>query len=175
MPVCLCSGSHLPINEHWQQVLTPEQKQQLPRQHGLYPRPSTSYPSYPEHIPETSDWQYCSRVPMPVVVPAGTAQIFTQSMLHSSWANTSSATRKAFVISWCDATVPMAWDSASQRDRLWEVFPRLRASIANFCPGREHIVSTPSQFRHRVSLYEPRWENTFLPDKTAVDTPPARL
>lgn len=170
------SGSHLPINEHWERVLIPEQKQQLPRQHGLSPKPSESYPSYPEHIPETeAAFPYSECEPMPVAVPAGTAQIFTQSMLHASWENSSSATRKGFVICWCDATVPLGWDTASQRDRLLAALPGLRASVAKLRPGREHIVSTPEQFRHRVSLYEPRWGNTFLPGKTAADAPPSRL
>jgi len=98
-------------------------------------------------------------------------------MLHSSWANSSSTTRKAFVISWCDDSVPIAWDTAFQRDRLLDALPRLHAGIARCRPGREHIVCQPDQFRHRVSLYEPRWENTFLPGKTAhaADAPPPRL
>jgi hypothetical protein len=39
--------SHRPIMAHWEATLTPEQKALLPRQHGLFPRPAPSYPSYP--------------------------------------------------------------------------------------------------------------------------------
>lgn len=76
-------GSHLPINEvraassphhnvinrlisddtarkpqHWERVLTPHQKLQLPRQHGLFPRPSSVYPSFPEAVPEPQGFPY---------------------------------------------------------------------------------------------------------------------
>eukprot|EP01051_Picozoa_sp_SAG22_P001392 SAG22_NODE_54_length_23787_cov_12.917511_5_plen_355_part_00 len=167
--------SHLSVNAHWDRVLTAEQKKQLPRQHGLFPHPSTAYPSYPEHIPEPPGFAYSECEPMPVAVPANTAQIFTQSMLHSSWENTDTVSRKAFVISWCDTTVPIGWDSVAQLDTRREMYPKLRASIARLQPGREHVVQDQNHF---VSSYEPHWETTFLPGKTAADahaTPRQRL
>ena len=39
--------------------------------------------------------------PMPVAVSRGTAQIFTQAMLHTAWHNSTSEPRKGFIISWC--------------------------------------------------------------------------
>lgn len=168
-------GSHVAINAHWEKVLTPEQKLQLPRQHGLFPRPASTYPSFPEFIPEPPDFAYSQCEPVPVAVPGNTAQIFTQSMLHSSWHNSDTRTRKGFVISWCDNDVAIGWDTAGQRDRLRDALPRLRKSIARWCPGREHIALAPDQFKHVVSLYEPHWTNTFLPGKTAADAPASRL
>lgn len=167
-------GSHIPIMDHWERVLTPEQKRQLPRQHGLFPRPSVTYPSFPEFIPEPPEFLYSQCEPMAVAVPANTAQIFTQSMLHSSWHNSDTQPRKGFVISWCDNSVPIGWDTAGQRDQLRDALPRLRRSIAKWKPGREHIALARQQIKHVVSLYEPHWENTFIPGKTAADTPPPR-
>lgn len=69
-------GSHRRIQQHWEKILTPEHKSSLPRVHGLFPNPSTQYPSYPEFIPEPDDFKYTECEPTPVAVPRGTAQIF---------------------------------------------------------------------------------------------------
>ena len=168
-------GSHIPINAHWEAVLTKQQKSQLPRQHGLFPRPASTYPSFPEYIPEPPHFPFSECEPMPVAVPGNTAQIFTQSMLHSSWHNSDSRTRKGFVISWCDNSVGIGWDTVAQRDTLRDAFPRLRSRIAEWHPGREHIIIPQEQFKHRVSLYDPHWQNTFIPGKTLAHAPAARL
>ena len=75
-------GSHIPIMAHWDKVLAPERRHLLPRVHGLTPKPNTSAPAYPEYIPEPDDWSFTESEPHPVAVKRGTAQIFTQSMLH---------------------------------------------------------------------------------------------
>ena len=75
-------GSHRPIQQHWQRILKPERRALLPRVHGLFPKPSTRYPSYPEYIPEPDDFKYTECEPTPVAVPRGTAQIFVRHM-HS--------------------------------------------------------------------------------------------
>jgi hypothetical protein len=97
-------GSHRPIMRHWDSVLSAERKQSLPRCHGVLPQPGTSYPSYPEHIPRSAcmvdGLDYADCEPLPVAVPRGTAQIFTQSMLHTAWHNSTSEPRKGFIISW---------------------------------------------------------------------------
>ena len=69
-------------------VLTQEQRALLPRCHGMRTNPPVTNNSYPEHIPEPDDWTFSESEPMPVAVKRGTAQIFTQSMLHSAWPNT---------------------------------------------------------------------------------------
>lgn len=97
-------GSHRVIMRHWDSVLSAERKQSLPRCHGVLPQPGTNYPSYPEHIPRSAcmlkglDYDDCE--PVPVAVPRGTAQVFTQSMLHTAWHNSTSEPRKGFIISW---------------------------------------------------------------------------
>jgi hypothetical protein len=40
-----------------------------------------------EYVPEPPGFAYSACAPRPVTVPRGTAQFFTQSMLHASWAN----------------------------------------------------------------------------------------
>ena len=149
--------------EHHERVLTPEQKRQLPRQHGLYPQPPVSYPSYPECVPMPPDFRYTECEPIPVAVPRGTAQIFTQSMLHSQWINSDTAPRKGFVVSWLPRDVPIGWDSHSQLDALRDQFPRLKKNMAEIRPGRERIIPTVAELNHFVSTYEELWPETFLP------------
>ena len=43
-----------------------------------------------------------------VVVTRGTAQIFTQSMLHAGWHNSTDTGRKGFIIGWAAAEVRTA-------------------------------------------------------------------
>lgn len=80
-------GSHRPIQEHFDRVLTPEHRALLPRHQVLRPRQrdttEQTWSNYPEHIPETAEWPYTECEPMPVAVKRGTAQFFTQSLLHS--------------------------------------------------------------------------------------------
>ena len=81
-------GSHRRINEHWEMILSPHHKTQLPRVHGVRPHPAETHNTYPEYLPEPHDFQYTECEPMPVAVKRGTAQFFTQSMLHSASVNT---------------------------------------------------------------------------------------
>jgi len=67
-------GSHRPIQRHWEKTLKPERRALLPRVHGLFPKPSTRYPSYPEFIPEPPDFKYTECEPTPVAVARGTAR-----------------------------------------------------------------------------------------------------
>ena len=77
----------------------------------MLPQPSSSYPSYPEHIPTPiNGLDYSALDPMPVAVPAGTAQIFTQSLLHTAWHNSTPEPRKGFIISWCAAEVGIGFE-----------------------------------------------------------------
>ena len=70
-------GSHLPIHRHWQRTLTPEHKAQLlPRNYGLFPRPSEGYPTYPQYIPEPDDFRYSSEEPMAVEAKRGQVRDF---------------------------------------------------------------------------------------------------
>ena len=73
-------------------------------------------------VPMPPDFRYTECEPMPVAVPRGTAQIFTQSLLHSPWVNSDTEPRKAFVVSWLPRALPIGWDSHSQLDALpvWE-------------------------------------------------------
>ena len=65
-------GSHRPIQEHWERTLTPEHRAMLPRVHGVYA----------EQL-DPAGFPYAGHEPMPVVAKRGTAQFFTQSLLHS--------------------------------------------------------------------------------------------
>eukprot|EP01043_Picozoa_sp_COSAG02_P005751 COSAG02_NODE_158_length_32954_cov_16.416771_6_plen_253_part_00 len=100
-------GSHRPIQRHWEKILKPERRALLPRVHGLFPKPSTGYPSYPEFIPEPDDFKYTECEPTPVAVPRGTAQIFvrrcactmapTMRCMHSRFGRTSRTFNQADV------------------------------------------------------------------------------
>ena len=80
-------GSHRPIQEHWERTLTPEHRAMLPRHQVLRPQPSDTtqetWSNHPEYIPEPADFPFTECEPMPVVAKRGTAQFFTQSLLHS--------------------------------------------------------------------------------------------
>ena len=161
-------GSHRPIQEHWERTLLPERRSQLPRVHGLFPKPSQNYPSYPEFIPEPDSFPYSECEPMPVAVPRGTVQIFTQSMLHSGWNNSDTQPRKGFILSWMAADVPCGFVKG-RCDGLRAMFPPLRRAVARWQPGREHVVYAEHEFNHFVSDYDPAWPESFLPGKTLED------
>ena len=82
------------------------------------------------------------------------AQVFTQSMLHSSWRNTDVRARKGFIISWMAKDVPCGFTS-DRCEGLRAHFPRLAKSLKAWQPGREHIVPTEEEFIHFHSNYEP--------------------
>ena len=72
-------GSHRPIMQHWDSVLSNEHRQLLPRCHGMRMLQTPKSPSFPEHFPEPKNWHYSRSEPVPVEVKRGTVQIFTQS------------------------------------------------------------------------------------------------
>jgi hypothetical protein len=164
-------GSHKPIQEHWEQTLTAEHKAWLPRVHGLKPHPSEKDVAYPEHIPEPEGWRYTQCEPTAVAVRRGTAQIFTQSMLHAGWHNSTDTSRKGFIIGWAAAELPVGFVRA-RRDGLFSLFPPLRAAIARRHPGREHIVPEAAEHIHFVSEYDPSWPETWLEGCTRADHRP---
>jgi hypothetical protein len=141
--------SHRTIQDHWERTLRPERRSSLPRVHGLFPRPSDSYPSYPEYIPEPDSFPYSQCEPVPVAVPRGTAQIFTQSMLHSAWHNSDTRSRKGFILSWMAADVPCGFVERRCAG-LRAMFPPLRRAVARLQPGREHIIYSDAEFNHFV-------------------------
>ena len=187
--------------EHWDAVLTPEHRTSLPRCHGLRPNPSESSAQWPEHIPET-DWAYSESEPTPVAVRRGTAQVFTQSMLHSvrvplappssrllpgpfshpcpptqAWPNSDTEPRKGFIIAFSAAEVPVGfvWNRC---EGLRHLFPLVRESAENWCPGREHIVPAAGEFKHFVTgpnHGDPLWPETFIEGKTPADRQAAKL
>ena len=106
-------GSHLPVMQHWEETLGPERKLHLPRVHGLHPAPSINYPSYPEYLPPHATLDYASHIPTPVAVKRGTAQVFTQAMLHSAWHNSTTEPRKGFTISWSALGVPIGFEAGT--------------------------------------------------------------
>ena len=154
--------SHLPIQRHWQQVLSTEHRRLLPRNYGLFPLPSKTYPTYPQHIPEPDDFRYSSEEPMAVEAKRGQALVFTQSMLHSSWSNFTTRPRKALIVSFVAAGVPFGVGSP---EGLSSQLATLRGSLERWQPGRERIVPTPEEYRHRSN--EGVFEETFI---RGVDT-----
>jgi len=124
--------------------------------------------SFPEEIPEPDEWAFTASEPTPVVVRRGTAQVFTQSMLHSAWHNADSVSRKGFILSWSAAGVPVGFVE-NRLKGIRTLFPVLREAVSRLQPGREHIVPTEEEFCHFETGYEPRWEETFVPGKTAED------
>ena len=185
-------GSHIPIMAHWDKVLAPERRHLLPRVHGLTPKPNTSASAYPEYIPEPDGWSFTESEPHPVAVKRGTAQIFTQSMLHAGecndtvsclppsrsasntallstgWHNSTDIGRKGFIIGWAAAEVPVGFVKG-RRDGLFELFPPLRKNIAAFRPGREHIVPDRDEHIHFVTEYDPSWPETWIDGQTRDD------
>jgi hypothetical protein len=154
-------GSHRPIMQHWDTVLTAAHKQMLPRCHGMRTHPPEGQGAYPEHIPEPPDWPYSQSEPMPVAVRRGTAQVFTQSMLHSAWPNTDTEPRKGFIIAWAAAEVPVGFVQ-NRCDGLRNLFALMRGSAAKWNPGREYIVPAADEFKHFVTGYDPAWPETFI-------------
>lgn len=154
--------------QHWDKVLTPEHRAQLPRCHGMRPKPPQTLATYPEEIPEPDGWAFTELEPTPVVVRRGTAQVFTQAMLHSSWHNSDTVPRKGFILSWAAAGVPVGF-VANRLKGLRTLFPVVRQAARRLQPGREHIVPTEEEFCHFETGYESRWEETFVPGKTAED------
>ena len=63
------------------------------------------------------------------VTKRGQSQVFTQSMLHSSWRNTDSRPRKGFIISWAAKDVPIGFTS-DRCEGLREHFPRLQVQFS---------------------------------------------
>ena len=161
--------SHRAIHEHWEKTLQPERRSLLPRVHGLFPSPSKGYPSYPEYIPTPPDFPYTDMEPTPVVAKRGQAQVFTQSMLHSSWRNTDVRARKGFIISWMAKDVPCGFTS-DRCEGLRKHFPRLAKSLKAWQPGREHIVPTEEEFIHFHSNYEPCVHPSLLPEKANTES-----
>ena len=106
---------------------------------------------------------------MPVAVRRGTAQVFTQSMLHSAWPNTDTEPRKGFIIAWAAAEVPVGFVQ-NRCDGLRHLFPLMRASVAKWRPGREYIVPAADEFKHFVTGYEPAWPETFIDAEEAEST-----
>ena len=80
----LLPGSHLRIGEHWQAVLSTEQRAQLPRVRGLRPDPVgwcevakaaggdfPALPHYPEGIAEPPGERWCEQEPVAAVARRG--------------------------------------------------------------------------------------------------------
>jgi len=105
---------------------------------------------------------------MPVAVSRGTVQIFTQSMLHSAWHNSTDEPRKGFIISWSAASVGIGFESG-RTEALRESFEKLHTNMAAVVPGREHIVPIGEKFLHFGSDYDPPWPECFIPGKTVED------
>eukprot|EP01052_Picozoa_sp_SAG31_P026561 SAG31_NODE_2416_length_5732_cov_1.503462_3_plen_376_part_00 len=150
--------SHLAIQDHWQRVLSHEHRQLLPRNYGLFPRPSSDYPTYPQHIPEPENFPYTTSEPVPVCAKRGQALVFTQSMLHTGWENFTTLSRKALICSWVPAGVSFG---VGNPDALGRHLASLRTTLAQHHPTRVHIVPTPDEYCHRSNVGF--CEETFLP------------
>ena len=150
-------GSHKPILEHWSKVLTPEQKNMLPRVHGLKPQPTEKAIAYPEGVPELVDKPWFDHEPVPYPAKRGQMLVLCSSGLHSAWQNKDSEPRKAMGTGWIPEGVPCGLPK-KQRDGLVAYFPELRKRLAE---DRKHLA--PDQFDWVFeSDYEPKWEETYL-------------
>ena len=89
-------------------------------------------------------------------------------MLHSSWHNSDTQARKGFILSWMAAEVPCGFVEG-RCEGLRSLFPKLRASVAKWQPGREHVVYSAEECNHFVTEYDPAWEETFIEGKTMAD------
>lgn len=142
--------SHLPIQRHWQNVLTREHRQQLlPRNYGLFPHPSKDYPTFPQYIPEPEDFRFSTAKPLAVEARRGQALVFTQSMLHTGWSNFTTSARKAIIVSWVAAGVPFGVGSP---DGLSAQLELLRASLVKWqslYPSSTAIAATKAGARRR--------------------------
>ena len=145
-------GSHKPILQHWSKVLTPEQKAQLPRVHGMRPDPTEKSPAYPEGVPQVGDVLWADQEPIPQVARRGQMLIFCSTTLHAAWQNEDSVSRKAMTTSWVADGVSCGLPK-NQRDGVIEFFPQLRKKLK---PERQHIV--PENFDWLFeSGYESIW------------------
>ncbi len=150
-------GSHRPIMEYWDRVLTTEHKAMLPRVHGLRPDPPERAPAYPEHVPDLLDKPWLEHEPVPAVARRGQILILCSSGLHSAWQNEDSVPRKGMGTSWIATGVPGGMPKV-QCDAVKGFFPHLRKKLR---PERAHIV--PEDFDWLVeSDYEPKWPELFL-------------
>lgn len=144
--------SHKPIMEHWSKVLTPEQKAQLPRVHGLRPDPTEKSPAYPEGLPQIGDIPWGEQEPVAQVAKRGQLLILCSSGLHSAWQNEDVVPRKAMTTSWVADGVSCGLPK-NQRDDVLAFFPKLREKLK---PERKHLV--PENFDWLFeSNYEPKW------------------
>jgi hypothetical protein len=180
------SGSHRPLQEHWENVLRPERLAYLPRTHGLVPHPTpggrTSCAAGTEGIPELSSTPWFEQEPTAMVAKRGQMLAMTGSALHSgeyeyscscpalagfhlpdekllllpAWHNPHHSPRKAFIISWNDIDCPHGFE-ISRIEAMHEFYPKLREALP---AERRHIVDT--EVRHFESAYEDHWPETFV-------------
>ena len=154
-------GSHRPIMEYWNRVLTPEHKAMLPRVHGVRPDPREGAPAYPEHVPDLTDSPWLEQEPTPMVARRGQMLILCSSGLHSAWQNEDTVPRKAMLSAYAASGVSCGLPKG-QRDALMDFFPKLRRKLR---PDRAHIV--PEDFDWLFeSNYEPKWPETFIGTST---------
>jgi hypothetical protein len=152
-------GSHRPVMEYWDRVLTDEHKAMLPRVHGLRPPPvAERAPAYPEHVPDLAGTPWIEHEPTPFTARRGQILVLCSSGLHSAWQNEDTVPRKGMGTSWVAEGVACGLPK-NQRDGLMAFFPKLREKLA---PERAHIA--PDSFDWLFeSDYEPKWPETFLP------------
>jgi hypothetical protein len=146
-------GSHRPIMEWWDSVLTQEHKAQLPRVHGQRPSPvSPKAPAFPEHVPDLTDTPWIEQEPVPYTARRGQVLVLCSAALHSAWQNQDDVPRKSMPTSWIAGGVRGGLP-ANQRDDVLSFFPELRARLL---PERAHIV--PDDFDWLFeSGYDPTW------------------
>ena len=156
-------GSHRPIMEYWDRVLTDEHKAMLPRVHGLRPPPvPPQAPAFPEHVPDPEGAPWIEREPVPCVARRGQVLVLCSSGLHSAWQNEDRVPRKAMLSPWVAEGVPCGLPKG-QRDSLMALFPALAERLR---PERAHIVPEGFDWLFE-SDYEPKWPETFLPGHPA--------
>ncbi len=150
-------GSHRPVMEYWDQVLTPEHKAMLPRVHGLRPAPvPETAPAFPEHVPDLREAPWLECEPTPFVARRGQVLVLCSAGLHSAWQNEDTVPRKAMGTSWVADGVSCGLPK-NQRDAVIEFFPQLRSKL---CPDRAHIVPPDFDWLFE-SNYDPKWPETF--------------
>jgi hypothetical protein len=170
-PMRVLKGSHLPIADHWEQVLhDPAKLAQLPRVHGLGPvtRRGEHEPgsggTY-SGIPELMDVPWAEQKPEKVVAKRGQALVFSQALLHEATANEDSVSRKAHIMSWTAASVP-GFLATGRIEGMRDYHEKLRAKLLEYKPDRAHLV--PESFMHDISEYGNAptgeyWDEMFLP------------
>jgi hypothetical protein len=121
------------------------------------------YPSgRARYIPEPADFPYSSMEPMAVVAKRGQALIFTQSMLHAGWRNIDTVPRKGLIVSFAAAEVLFGSSLGGIFTGRRAHFSKLHAALANWAPGREHIVPTGEEVHPFPSSATERFEETFM-------------